>query len=208
MEDVLSLHARRCRASEPVVGLDERPVQLRRVTTVGADAPGRFAAPTTSTSGRGPPTSSASSSPRPAVVSRTPRRTARARPSPTRCTAWRGATTARRIHMIVDNLNTHRKKSLIDAFGPVAGGAVGAIQDPLHAEARELAQPRRDRGQPRLARMPRQPTHRSPSHPQVSGGRMARASGQSRKANPWTFTVKDARRVFRYDGIVTRRSKH
>ena len=24
----------------------------------------------------------------------------------------------------------------------------------------------------------------------------------------WTFTVKDARRVFRYDGIVTRRSKH
>ena len=35
----------------------------------------------------------------------------------------------------------------------------------------------------------------------------ARADREARPIR-WTFTVKDARRVFRYDGIVTRRSEH
>ena len=40
------------------------------------------------------------------------------------CRVARRYKSARRIHMIVDNLNTHRKKSLLDAFGPDAGTAL------------------------------------------------------------------------------------
>ena len=77
--------------------------------------------------------------------------------------------------MIVDNLNTHRKKSLIDALGPAAGATLWKRfkihYTPKHAS---WLNPAEIEASPRLARMSRQSTNRSPAHAQVPGLRMAR----------------------------------
>jgi hypothetical protein len=154
MEDVLRLHARRYRASEPVVCLDERPVQLldparpsipmrpcraRRsdYEYVRAGTANIFCIVEPKTGRR--------------LTYASANRTGKAFAHAMYRVARRYKA-ARKIHMIVDNLNTHRKQSLIDALG-IDGGSclVEVVQDALHTEARELAHPGRDRGQPRLA---------------------------------------------------------
>ena len=187
MEDVLRLHARPYRESEPVVCLDERPVQLldpsrpsvpmrggriRRsdYEYVRAGTANVFCIVEPKTGSR--------------LTYASANRTGKAFAHAMYRVARR-YTSARRIHMIVDNLNTHRKKSLIDALGPAAGATLwkrfkihytpkhASWLNPAEIEASLVS--RECLGQS---------THRSPSHAQVSGRRLEGAGRQSRKADP------------------------
>jgi hypothetical protein len=40
--------------------------------------------------------------------------------------------TAKTIHLVLDNLNVHRRKALADVFG--GGGSLGSVHRPLHAD--------------------------------------------------------------------------
>jgi len=123
MEDVLRLHARPYRASEPVVCLDERPVQLldparpsvpmktgrvRRsdYEYVRAGTANIFCIVEPKTGRR--------------LTYASANRTEKAFAHALYRVARRYAA-ARRIHMVVDNLNTHAKKSLTDALGSALG---------------------------------------------------------------------------------------
>ena len=56
---------------------------------------------------------------------------------------------ARTIHLVMDNLNTHGRKSLTRTLRGEAGRiTVGAFHRSLHAQARQLAQSSRDRSEP------------------------------------------------------------
>ena len=52
---------------------------------------------------------------------------------------------AKTIHLIVDNLNSHWRKLLTDAFGVEVAPSLGPLNGPLHAHPRKLAQPGRSR---------------------------------------------------------------
>jgi len=116
---------------------------------------------------------------------------------------------ARKIHMIVDNLNTHRKKSLTDALGTTAGLALwkrfkmhytpkhASWLNPAEIEASLVS--RECLGNRRIG-------HLHTLKFEVAAWR-ARADVEARPIR-WKVTVKDARRFFRYDGIVTRPSEH
>ena len=87
---------------------------------------------------------------------------------------------AKKIHMIVDNLNTH-----------------ASWLNPAEIEASRVS--RECLGRRRIG-------HFHTLKFEVAAWR-ERADREARPIR-WAFTVKDARRVFRYDGIVTRRSEH
>ena len=85
---------------------------------------------------------------------------------------------ATRVVLVMDNLNTHTLGSLYEAVradqGPRARRTPG---DPLHAQARLLAQHRRDRAIPPHAAMPR-PAHQRPRPTQHRTGRLANRDQQ------------------------------
>ena len=65
---------------------------------------------------------------------------------------------AKTIHLVMDNLNIHRRKSLTDLYG--AGGRrrnLGPVHRSLHAHPRKLAQSGGNRNRHLLAAMPRVP---------------------------------------------------
>jgi hypothetical protein len=211
MEDVLRLHARRYRASEPVVCLDERPVQLLD--------PARPSVPMKAGRVRRSDyeyVRAGTANIFCIVEPKTGRRLTYASANRTgkafahamyRVGRRYGA--ARRIHMVVDNLNTHAKKSLTDAFGAAAGLKLwrrfkmhytpkhASWLNPAEIEASLVS--RECLGNRRIG-------HLHAFKSQVAAWR-ARADRERRPIR-WRFTVKDARRVFRYDGIVTQRSEH
>jgi hypothetical protein len=48
---------------------------------------------------------------------------------------------AKTIHLVMDNLNIHRRKALSDVFGADNGHrSLGSLYSPLHAHSRKLAQ--------------------------------------------------------------------
>jgi hypothetical protein len=211
MEDVLRLHARRYRASEPVVCLDERPVRLldpARPSTamkagrlrrsdyeyVRAGTANVFCIVEPKTGRR--------------LTYASANRTGKAFAHALYRVARRyGA--ADRIHLVVDNLNTHAEKSLTDALGSTAGSKLwkrfkvhytpkhASWLNPAEIEASLVS--RECFGVRRIG-------HLHALKSQVAAWR-ARAERAGRPIR-WTFTVRDARHVFRYDGIVTRRSEH
>jgi len=116
MEDVLEVYERPYDPQQPVVCLDESPVTLHAdVRPCSAAVPGREARIDTSTNAAELPMCSAQSSLRPDTTSPFPRRTAP--PSSFAKVAFHVAIQypdADTIHLIVDNLNIHRRKSLTD----------------------------------------------------------------------------------------------
>lgn len=211
MEDVLRLYARPRRVSEPVVCLDERPVQLldpaRPGEAMRAGRPGRvdyeyvregtanifcIVEPLT---GRRLTYASRN---------RTGRAFARALQR-----IHRRYATARRIHLVMDNLSTHTQKSLTDALGPGAGRRLWkrfvVHHTPKHASWLNAAEmeaslvSRECLGRRRIG-------HLHTLRSQVAAWRAE--ADRSRRQIRWRFTVNDARRVFRYDGIITSRSEH
>jgi hypothetical protein len=211
MEDVLCLYARRRRSREPVVCLDERPVQLldpaRPSEVMRPGRHGRtdyeyvragtanifcIVEPLT---GRRLTYASANRTGR--AFTRALERIARRYPR------------ARRIHLVMDNLSTHRQKAVVDTLGLESGRALWkrfrVHHTPKHASWLNAAEMeaslvvRECLGSRRIG-------HLHTLKSQVASWR-AQADDQRRPIR-WKFTVKDARRVFRYDGIITPRSGH
>jgi hypothetical protein len=211
MEDVLNLLAAPPKEDEPVVALDERPVQLHDDVRPGRrSAPGKIGhrdheylrcgtanvfcimAPKT-----GRHFTHATENRKAPQFARAMKRIADGYPE------------AKIIHMIMDQLNTHCEKSLHRAFGLEKGRRLwkrfkvhytpkhGSWLDPAEIEAslwsRECLAADRI---PTLAEL----QHRTRKWNQ-------RADRARRKIS-WRFTTADARRVFKYRPGTTRRSEH
>ena len=120
-----------------------------------------------------------------------------------------GYPVARTIHLVLDNLNTHREKSLIATFGVQAGHRLwrrftvhytpkhGSWLNPAELEASLWS--RQCLGRQRVASL---------------AELRQRTSAWNRWVNriklkiDWRFSTADARRVFHYQRIVTHESKH
>jgi DDE superfamily endonuclease len=65
------------------------------------------------------------------------------------------------IHLVLDNLSSHTRKAMVERFGENAGGWLWE-RFTVHytPQARQLAEPGRDRDQPVFAAMPRPPPDR------------------------------------------------
>lgn len=211
MENVLELYARPFKWDEPVVALDERPVQLLDAARVGtATQCGRPARTDYEYVRRG--TANVFCVVEPLTGDRltyaTPNRKATAY-ARTLARIARHYPTAATIHLVQDNLSTHSERSLTATFGLQQGRELWrrftVHYTPKHASwlnvaeleaslvARECLGSRRI-GELRVLRR------------EVAAWRR-RASHHQRTIN-WKFRVHDARRVFRYEGIKTARSEH
>jgi DDE superfamily endonuclease len=123
MEDVLNLMEKPATEKEPVVALDERPVQLHATERNGRPmAPGRIAQRDYEYVRRGTANIFCIVAPKTgrhltyATANRKARRFAAAMKR-----ISDAYPDAKRIHIILDNLNTHRLKSLTDAYGEADG---------------------------------------------------------------------------------------
>lgn len=211
MEDVLRLYARKASWKEPVVALDERPVQLfddARPSTLMK--PGKPARKDYEYVRRG--TANVFCIVEPMTGFRmthvTKNRKAGAYARALRKIA-RGHPNARTIHLVQDNLSTHTEKSLITTFGDKAGRALWkrftVHYTPKHASWLNVAEieaslvARECLGTRRIGSLAEL------RHEVAVWRRTAERAGRTIQ---WRFRVHDARRVFRYDGIKTCRSKH
>jgi hypothetical protein len=211
MENVLELYARPYRLSEPVVCLDERPVQL--LDPARADVPMRSGRPRRSDyeyvregtanifciveplTGRRLTYASANRTGR--AFTRALERIARRYPR------------ARKIHLVMDNLSTHSATSVKATLGAKQGKRLWrrfqVHHTPKHASWLNMAEmeaslvSRQCLGSARIG-------HLHTLKSRVAAWR-TRAENEHRSIR-WKFTVDDARRVFRYDGIITPRSEH
>lgn len=116
---------------------------------------------------------------------------------------------ARTIHLVMDNLSTHREKSVNDHFGVRAGRKLwnrfkvhytpkhGSWLNPAEMEASLMS--RECLGKRRFGDFA---TLRS----EVSAWN--READRARRRIDWKWRVRDARRVFRYGGITTLRAEH
>jgi hypothetical protein len=211
MEDVLEIYARPYDAAEPVVCIDERPVQLldpaRPARPMKPGQPARadyeyvregtanifcIVEPLT---GRRLTYASAN---------RTGRAFARA--------LWRidrRYKGVQKIHLILDNLSTHSEKCVVAAFGEREGRRLWRRFEihhtPKHASWLNAAEmeaslvSRECLGTKRIG-------HLHTLKSQVAAWRIR--ADRERRPIRWKFTVSDARRVFRYDGIITHRTEH
>lgn len=72
---------------------------------------------------------------------------------------------AQTIHLVMDTLNIHCRKSLVDFFGKPKGGNLwGPAHATLHPQTPKLAESGGDRAQPVLAAMPRPATEAGVGH--------------------------------------------
>jgi len=211
MEDVLRLYARAHDEQEPVVCLDERPVPLRDPARPGIPMRlGRIARADYEYVRRGTANVFC------IIEVLTGRRLThatrdRSGPSFTRALQRiaRRYARARTIHLVVDNLSTHSLKCVTDALGTRAGRALWrrftVHFTPKHgswlnaAEMEVSLMVRECLGRRRIGALP------VLRHEVAAWNRTA---DRRRRAINWTFRVADARRVFRYRGLVTPRSQH
>ena len=211
MEDVLKLYARPFNWREPVVALDERPVQLLDPERAGiAMRAGKPARHDYEYIRRG--TANIFCVVAPHTGDRLTRATRnRKGPAYARMLARiaKRYAHARTIHLVQDNLSTHSEKSLVTAFGtrtgrklwhrftvhytPKHGSWLNVAEIEASLVARECLGNRRIGDLTTLRR-------------EVTAWRN-RARQQGRTID-WKFRVHDARRVFRYDGIRSARSEH
>lgn len=211
MEDVLRLYARKHNEREPVVCLDERPVPLRDPEREGVPMrPNRIAKADYEYVRRGTANLFC------IVEALTGRHLTHATPNRSGAAFARALKRiarryrrARRIHLVVDNLSTHSLKCVTDALGTRAGRALWrrfrVHYTPKHASWLNAAEMevslvvreclgRRRIGSLRVLRR------------EVAAWN--RSADRSRRGIDWTFRVADARRVFRYPGLITPRSRH
>jgi hypothetical protein len=211
MEDVLKLLAQPFKFREPVVALDERPVQLLDHGRDGAPLrPGKPRRVDYEYVRRG--TANVFCVVEPLTGTRLTRAT-RNRTGATYAHVLariaKQYSYARTIHLVQDNLSTHTQKSLVAAFGTRAGSALwrrftvhytpkhGSWLNPAEIEASLVA--RECLGKRRIADL-------ATLRREVTAWR--RHASHHRRSINWKFRVHDARRVFRYDGIKSARSKH
>ena len=211
MEDVLRLYARKYDPLEPVICLDERPVVLHEdARPLIPIRPGRIArrdyeyvrcgtanifCVIEPLSGQRLTFASANRK-RPAYVRALQKIAAR-------------YPRARRIHLVQDNLNTHSLQSAIAVLGPLEGRRLWrrfqAHHTPKHASWLNAAETeaslvsRECLGRHRIAFL---------VDLIARVGAWRRAAEADGRTIDWTFRVDDARRKFRYDGLITTRSRH
>jgi len=211
MEDVLRLYARRYDAKEPVVCLDERPVVLREDARPGQPMrPGRMARTDYEYVRCG--TANIYCIVEPLTGRRLTFATANRK---ARAFVWalkkivRRYCSARRIHLVMDNLNIHSCASVMTALGALAGRRLWQRFDvhftPKHASWLDAAELEASMvsseclGRRRISSL-------VDLISTVAAWR--RRAEKDHRLIDWRFRVDDARRVFRYDGLTARRSGH
>jgi len=211
MEDILQLYARKLDSREPVVCLDERPVVLRENARASLPMmPGKLTRtdyeyvrcgtanifcivePLT-----GQRLTFASANRKARLFVRALQRIAR---------RYRFA---RRIHLVVDNLNIHSLASVLQVIGEFEGRRLWRRFEvhytPKHASWLNAAEleaslvSRECLGRQRISQL-------VDLISLVSSWR--RAAQSAHRVIAWKFRVDDARRVFRYAGLTTARSEH
>jgi hypothetical protein len=211
MEDVLRVYARPYKWDQPVIGFDERPVQLLahampgRAMKSGSPARSDYEYVRCGTANvfcivealTGWRLTHATKNRKGVAYARALKKIAR---------RYRHAKT---IHLVQDNLSTHSEKSLIEAFGQDEGRALwrrftvhftpkhGSWLNVAEMEAGLVA--RECLGKRRIATL-------AELRHQVTAWR--HRSERTQRQIRWKFRVRDARRVFRYEGIKTIRSEH
>ena len=212
MEDVLNTLARPPDPEEPVVALDERPVQLLDSARPGRSAaPGRLARQDYEYVRKGVANAYCIVAPHEGrhLSHVTPNRKAKhfVRALERISDAYPKAKT---IHLIVDNLNIHREKSLLDVLGPTLGSKLwsrftvhytpkhGSWLNPAEIECSLLS--RECLGTKRVS---------SIAELRARVSRWNRAADRARRKIRWRFRTADARRVFKYGRwSKTPRSEH
>ena len=210
MEGLLRLFAKPENRLEPVVCLDERPVQLLDSKRAGSRArPGKLATFDYEYKRRGTANIFCVVEPRAGrrQTRATPNRTGKAFARTLKRIAKRYRA-ARTIHLVLDNLSTHSEKCVRDHFGDLAGKRLWkrftVHYTPKHASWLNPAEmevslvSRECLGNRRLG------TFKLLSREVAAWNRRA---DRARRRIDWKWRVSDARRVFRYDGINTSRSK-
>lgn len=211
MENVLDLLGRPLDPREPVVVLDERPVQLLDTLRTGRPAsPGKVARRDYEYRRCGTANifcvveplagrhfTHATRDRKRGSFARALRRVERAYPD------------ARRIHLVMDNLNTHTKKSLTQTFGTREGLRLwrrfsvhytpkhGSWLNPAELEASLWS--RECLGKLRI------PNFAQLRHRTSLWNRDANRRGRK---IIWAFETEDARRLFKYKRVTTLRSRH
>ena len=209
MEHVLRLYARSYIAAEPVVCLDERPVVLRGDARPAQPArPGRIKRTDYEYVRCG--TANVFCIVEPLTGKRLTFATRdRKRPAFVRALQQiaNRYPTARRIHLVMDNLNIHSSRSVVAVLGELAGRALWrrfvVHHTPKHASWLNAAEleaslvSRECLGRSRISNL-------VDLIDRVSAWRRS-AEARGRTID-WRFRVDDARRCFRYDGLTTLRS--
>jgi len=211
MEDVLETLAKPLNEREPVVALVERPVQLLDSARPGVPmVPGRIARNDYEYVRHGTANIFCIVEPK---GGRHLTHATRNRKAPRFADAVKKIAaahpTARTIHLVMDNLNTHCMKSLTDAFGALEGrrlwGRFTVHHTPKHASWLNPAEievglwSRECLGRDRVA------TFGELSRRTRAWN--ARANSGKRRID-WQFTTADARRVFRYERSAMHGSQH
>ena len=211
MENVLDLLAKPANEREPVVALDERPVQLLDSARPGTSmAPGRIARQDYEYVRHG--TANVFCIVAPKVGAHLTHAT-RNRKAPRFADAMRRIARtfpkAKTIHVVMDNLNTHCQKSLTDAYGDLEGRRLwrrftvhytpkhGSWLNPAEIEVGLWS--RECLGRVRVATFEELRSRTAAWN--------ASANRTRRRIN-WQFTTADARRVFRYDRGVMHGTEH
>lgn len=211
MENVLDLLAQPVNEREPVVALDERPVQLLDSARPGTPmAPGRIARQDYEYVRHG--TANVYCIVAPKIGEHLTHAT-RNRKAPRFADAMKRIATAfpkaKTIHVVMDNLNTHCEKSLVDAFGAFEGRRLWrrftVHYTPKHASWLNPAEievslwSRECLGRDRVATIEELRRRTSAWN--------ARANKNRRRIN-WRFTTADARRVFGYKQSAMHGARH
>ncbi len=211
MEDVLALYERPYTVKEPVVCLDEKPVSLHaEVRAPHPVRPGHVAKRDNEYRRCGTANIFGVVEPKTGrhLTCATPNRSAAAFARMVR-TVIRAYPSARTIHLVLDNLNTHREKALTDHFGhregrrlwrrltihytPIHGSWLNQAEIELSLVSRQALGTNRIDALATLQRQLRAWT--------------ARANRRKTTIN-WQFTRKDARRKFNYKKPTSTRSQY
>jgi len=211
MEDVLRVYARPYDPEQPVVCLDERPVVLR--DSARPDSPMRPGRPGRSDYEyvrRGTANVFCIVEPKTGrrLTHATRRRTNRDFARALRRIA-RTYRTAKRIHLVLDNLSSHSEKACIETFGEREGRSLWARFKihftPKHGSWLNAAEMEASLLSRQCLGKRRIPDRSTLVREVRAWRRVATREGMPIR---WKFRVKDARRVFRYDRLRSQRSEH
>ena len=209
MDDVLALYERPYRSDAPVVCLDEKPVSLHaEVRVPQAARPGRVAKRDNEYRRCGTANIFGVVEPKTGrhFTCATPNRSAAAFARMVR-TVVQAYPAARTVHLVLDNLNTHREKALSDHFGPREGRRLWRRltihYTPIHGSWLNQAEIE-------LSLVSRQALGTTRVDAFATLQRQIRAwtarANRRKTTINWQFTRKDARRTFNYKKPISTRS--
>lgn len=209
MEDVLATYERPYDPQEPVVCLDEKPIVLHGETRPGASVrPGRSARRDYEYVRHGTANAFCAVEPKAGrhFVWITPQRSA-AHFAGTLLRLAMAYPDAKTIHLVLDNLNIHRRKAVVDCFGEEMGNQLWACftvhHTPKHASWLNQAEiaislfARQCLGRRRI------PDLKSLRRETAA---WTRSVNRDRVCINWNFTRQAARKTFAYKSTISRRS--